>query len=117
MTVCCGIIGNCLLEPWKLHYRLNGDLYLILLENRLEEQMDGTRLNLRTNWFMHDEAPAHFQNQVSSYLNARFPQWWIGRTSGFLWPPRSPDLNLLDFFLWGLHEVDSRLSLHERNSG
>jgi hypothetical protein len=26
---------------------------------------------------------------------------WIGRRGPIAWPPRSPDLTLLDFFLWG----------------
>ncbi|KYQ46369.1 hypothetical protein ALC60_14791, partial [Trachymyrmex zeteki] len=31
----------------------------------------------------------------------RFPQRWIGRRGAIEWPPRSPDLTPLDFFLWG----------------
>ncbi|GFX59897.1 uncharacterized protein TNCV_4984101 [Trichonephila clavipes] len=27
--------------------------------------------------------------------------WWIGHGGPVAWPPRSPDLNSLDFFLWG----------------
>jgi len=27
---------------------------------------------------------------------------WIGRRGGIEWPPRSPDLTPLDFFLWGV---------------
>jgi hypothetical protein len=35
---------------------------------------------------------------------------WIGRNGPVAWPPRPPDLNPLDFFLWGnvkniLHQV------------
>ena len=26
---------------------------------------------------------------------------WIGRGGPIAWPPRSPDLSCLDFFLWG----------------
>ncbi|GBN16325.1 hypothetical protein AVEN_182483-1, partial [Araneus ventricosus] len=29
------------------------------------------------------------------------PQRWIGRGAVMAWPPRSPDLTLLDFYLWG----------------
>ncbi|KYN18416.1 hypothetical protein ALC57_09291 [Trachymyrmex cornetzi] len=35
------------------------------------------------------------------FLSQRFPNRWIGRGGPVLWPPRSPDLNPLDFFLWG----------------
>ncbi|KAJ4433851.1 hypothetical protein ANN_16163 [Periplaneta americana] len=33
--------------------------------------------------------------------NRKFPDRWIGRGGPIAWPPRSPDLNPLDFYLWG----------------
>jgi hypothetical protein len=45
--------------------------------------------------------PAHFSRVVRGYLDEHYPQRWIGRGSPVAWPPRSPDLNPLDFFLWG----------------
>ncbi|GBN20883.1 hypothetical protein AVEN_5412-1 [Araneus ventricosus] len=29
------------------------------------------------------------------------PARWVGRGGPVAWPPRSPDLNPLDFFFWG----------------
>ena len=46
--------------------------------------------------------PAYYARCVQTFLNQRFPNRWIGRAGPFLRPPRSPDLNPLDFFLWGL---------------
>ena len=44
----------------------------------------------------------HFNCFVTDVLNERFPDAWIGRGGQIPWPPRSPDLSLLDFFfLWG----------------
>ena len=34
------------------------------------------------------------------FLNATFPNRWIGRDDPTPWPPRSPDITPLDFFLW-----------------
>ena len=34
-------------------------------------------------------------------LNDTFPERWIGRDGPIPWPPRSPDITPLDFFLWG----------------
>jgi len=34
-------------------------------------------------------------------LDATFPNRWIGRDGPTPWPPRSSDITLLDFFLWG----------------
>ena len=34
------------------------------------------------------------------FLDVTFPNRWIGRDGPTPWPPRSPDITLLDFFLW-----------------
>lgn len=52
-------------------------------------------------YFQHDGAPAHFCRQVRAILNAHYPNRWIGRGGPIIWPARSPDLNVLDFFIWG----------------
>ena len=51
--------------------------------------------------YQQDGAPAHFSRQVRQFLNAHFPGRWIGRGGPIAWPARSPDLNVLDFFIWG----------------
>ena len=38
---------------------------------------------------------------VLRFLDATFPNMWIGRDGPTPWPPRSPDITPLDFFLWG----------------
>jgi len=38
---------------------------------------------------------------MTDVLNERFPDAWIGRGGPIPWPPPSPDLSPLDFFLWG----------------
>ncbi|KYM96625.1 hypothetical protein ALC62_12672 [Cyphomyrmex costatus] len=52
-------------------------------------------------WFMHDGAPAHFSRVARDYLNRNYSHRWIGRGGPVAWPPRSPDMNPLDFYLWG----------------
>ena len=34
------------------------------------------------------------------FLDATFQNRWIGKDSPTPWPPRSPDITPLDFFLW-----------------
>ena len=51
--------------------------------------------------FQQDGAPAHYGREVVNDLNHEFPGRWIDRRGSIEWPPRSPDLNPLDFFLWG----------------
>ncbi|XP_076237366.1 uncharacterized protein LOC143181061 [Calliopsis andreniformis] len=47
-----------------------------------------------------DGAPAHFGRSVREFLNNTYEDRWIGRLGPVAWPPRSPDLTPLDFFLW-----------------
>ncbi|GBM25456.1 hypothetical protein AVEN_261573-1 [Araneus ventricosus] len=48
-----------------------------------------------------DGAPPNYGNIVREFLDTTFPQWWIGRGAVMAWPPRSPDITPLDFYLWG----------------
>jgi len=47
-------------------------------------------------------ASADFHHDVRTFLDEQYPNHWIGR--GVPWPPKSPDLNQLDFFLLRLFE-------------
>ncbi len=38
---------------------------------------------------------------VRSYVNETFPNRWIGQKGCIEYPPRSPDITPLEFFLWG----------------
>ena len=42
---------------------------------------------------------------MTDVLNERFPDPWIGRGGPIPWPPRSPDLSPLDFFLLGYIKI------------
>ena len=49
--------------------------------------------------FMQDE---HRHTKMAmKWLMDRFPEKLISLKSEFIKPPRSPDLNLLNFYLWG----------------
>lgn len=56
---------------------------------------------LSTLWWQQDGAPPHFALNVRRYLRDIFGSRWISRGGPLEWPPRSPDLSPLDFFLWG----------------
>jgi len=45
--------------------------------------------------------PPHFSQVVRQYPNHKFPNRWIGRGGAQNWPPLSPDLNPLDYHVWG----------------
>lgn len=102
VNVWVGIVGEHLLGPFFLPARLTGDVYRHFLEHDLPTLLEDVPLQLRsTMYFMHDGAPAHFSLVARNYLNTVYRRRWIGRGGTQPWPPRSPDLNPLDFFLWG----------------
>ena len=71
-------------------------------------------------YFQHDGAPPHYTRHVRDYLNESFHNRWLGRGGPVAWPPRSPDLTPLDYYLWGhmktlVYEtkVESRAALRD----
>ena len=50
---------------------------------------------------MHDGAPPHFNRIARQYLNDHFAGKWIGGNGPVAWSAYSPDLNPIDFHLWG----------------
>jgi len=54
-------------------------------------------------YLQHDETSSHHTRLMMQHLNITFPNQWIDRGSAIYWPPRSPDLTSLDFYL-GLDE-------------
>lgn len=102
VNVWVGIIGEHLIGPHFLPLRLNGDSYCNFLEHHLPILLEDVPLEIRHHmWFMQDGAPAHFSRLARQYLDVVYPNHWIGRGGTQPWPPRSPDLNPLDFCIWG----------------
>ncbi|KAJ8948322.1 hypothetical protein NQ318_019306 [Aromia moschata] len=52
-------------------------------------------------FFQQDGCPAHHAITVRNWLNSEFNEHWIGRDGPILWPPRSPDVKISDFYLRG----------------
>jgi len=72
-------------------------------------------------YYQHDGAPPHYTQYVREYLNKSFSNRWLGRGGPVAWPPRSPDLTPLYYYLWDhmktlVYEtkVDSRAALCHR---
>lgn len=81
---------------------LNGNRYLDIITNIVEEFIDNLPFGRPENlWYQMDGAPAHSTRAVDRKLTMLFEDRWWGNKGPLLWPPRSPDLTPLDFFLWG----------------
>ncbi len=49
-------------------------------------------------YFQQDGATPHTAELVQSWLTTKFSEKFVHKK---MWPPRSPDLNPCDFYLWG----------------
>jgi hypothetical protein len=76
---------------------VTGNIFLDMFEKFAVAQF----LHQQTNviFQQQDGAPPHWSLDVSDFLDRTFPQRWIGRDGPTRWPPRSPDITPLDFFL------------------
>jgi hypothetical protein len=102
VTVWCGLSGNRLYGPYFFEdpntletQSINRVTYLDMLKEIIHDDTHPDQ------WFQQDGATAHTAGEVMAWLNEKFPGRLISHRSVFQWPPRSPDLSPLDFYLWG----------------
>jgi hypothetical protein len=82
--------------------RLTGNHRRDLPLHYLPKLLEGVPLAVRARvWYMHDGAPAHFSRVMHDVVSNTSHDRRIGRGGPTAWPPLSPDLNPLDFYLWG----------------
>ncbi|KYN21444.1 hypothetical protein ALC57_06180 [Trachymyrmex cornetzi] len=48
-----------------------------------------------------DTCSSHTSRVARAALNAMFPDKWIGKYGLINYPPRSPDLTIVDYYFWG----------------
>lgn len=102
INVWCGIINDCIVGPYLYEDNLTAENFLNFLRNGIEDYLDDISLANRQLFtiLQLDGAGAHTARIVKNYLDERYERW-IGTNGPMRWPPRSPDLTPLDFFLWG----------------
>ena len=115
VNIWAGLINDKLVGPIEFPRALNGQLFLEFLTGDFFNLLDKLPLYYRRHLRLQlDGCPAHFAIRVRQHLNENFPGW-IGRGAQIAWPPRSPDLTPLDFFLWGyLKEKVYATTVHSR---
>lgn len=104
IMVWTGIINETIVGPYYFEGNVSGDSYLEMLIDYLLPTLHASGFDSSRICYMHDGAPPHITGPVRQCLDDNF-ECWIGRGAGvnrlLPWPPRSPDLNMMDFFLWG----------------
>ena len=97
----CGISALGIIGPFFFDETVNGESYLNLLQEFVGPQITEMFGDDGDIYFQQDGAPPHYHRDVRAYLDAVFPDTWIGRRGPTEYPARSPDLTPMDFFLWG----------------
>jgi hypothetical protein len=96
------IAGDCSVRPHVFPHQLTGNHYRDFLLHDLPKLLEDVPLVVRARmWYMHDGASAHFSSAVRDVLSNKCHDPRIGRGGPTAWPPRSPNLNPLNFYLWG----------------
>ena len=102
VNVWCGIIGDQLIGPYIFPQRLTGAIYANFMRDELPALLENVPLQTpQQMYYQHDGAPPHFSQVLTQYLDHKFPNRWIGHGGTRNWPPRSLDLNPLDYHVWG----------------
>ncbi|PSN40755.1 hypothetical protein C0J52_13694 [Blattella germanica] len=94
----CGLASRGLIDPFRYEGTLTGDRYLGILNDSILPAIRQLYGNERL-YYEQDSPPANYHRDVRAYLFRHFPNNWIGRRSPIEFPPRSPDLTPLDFYL------------------
>jgi hypothetical protein len=94
--VWCAISARRIIGPVFFHETINSERYVRLILSPFFDQLTDEEKSY--GHFMQDNATAHTANNSMVALDEVFGERVISRG---LWPPRSPDLNPCDFYLWG----------------
>ncbi|CAH2013195.1 unnamed protein product [Acanthoscelides obtectus] len=76
--------------------------YLNILRNLENNYLDNLPLaDHRNIFYQHDGEPPHKGYLINNFLEAMFYDQGFANNGPFKWSPRSPDLTVLDYFIWG----------------
>lgn len=97
-----GIIDQQVIGPFFFDDYVNQYTYAQMIEEYVLPELENRGIDPKTVIYMHDGAPPHRPIFIQELLNRHFLGFiGFGQDAILNWPPRSPDLNPLDFFLWG----------------
>jgi len=106
VTVWCAISATRILGPFFFEEgghatTVTAPRYKAMLENFFVPALHQAHAPLSRVWFQQDGATAHTSRSALAALGSMFGPRVISKKARVAWPPRSPDLTVADFFLWG----------------
>jgi len=100
VNVWCGLSARCLIGPFFFEGTITGEAYLEMLCASILPAVHALYENSEV-FYQQDVATPHYHRDVRAFLDENLQGHWIGRRGTFEFPPCSPDLTPLDFYLWG----------------
>ncbi|KAJ4428288.1 hypothetical protein ANN_24306 [Periplaneta americana] len=106
VTVWCAVSSTGIIGPFFFENEagnavtVNSVRYVEMIQNFFTPQLAHFPVSENT-LFQQNGATSHTARISMDAVNALFPGRVISRKGDVAWPPRSPDLTVCDFFLWG----------------
>ena len=99
----------CIRNYWPLFFEdqngntvtVTSDRYVAMLNEFVFPQLQNLNIDVASVYFQQDGATAHTARDSMATLRTVFEGRLISRFGDIPWPPRSPDLTVCEFFLWG----------------
>ena len=95
-----GLVEGKVIGPVWFEGNMNGELYKVGVLDHVWNKVKG-QATRKGYYFMQDGASSHTTNANLEFLLSKFQGRVISNKTNIIWPPKSPDRNPLDFFLWG----------------
>ena len=97
-----GLLGPYWFEEGGRTITINGERYReVVRQFHVDVNEILTPGQFRLAWFMQDGASPHTAHETIAYLQQLFRNRLLALGTTYEWSPHSPDLNPLDFWLWG----------------
>lgn len=106
VTVWCAVSSHGVIGPYffeneeRITMTVTSDRYVEMLQSFVAPALNNFP-QLHEAWFQQDGATSHTARQSMAAVRELFGNRVISRFGDIPWPPRSPDLSVCDFFLWG----------------
>jgi len=97
VLVWCAISAEGIIGPYFFEESVNQHNYLTMLQTYFWRRHVQTP-DYAKYYFQQDGATPHTADTVQNWLREKFSKKFVDKK---MWPPRSPDLNPCDYFLWG----------------
>ncbi len=97
VLVWCAISAKKIYGPFFFECTVNQHTYLDMLKNFFWPKQLRTT-GYKNYFFQQDGATAHTATSVQNWLRSKFGDKFMDKKK---WPPRSPDLNPCNYYLWG----------------